>query len=396
MTEDSDQQQTLSEFSKHRVSVITGGPGTGKSFITKQIVDTLEGQKKKVGLCAPTGKASLRLAEATGRGASTIHRMFKGNPATGRWGYDEFNQLNRFDWLIVDEASMIDIDLARNLLRALPLFTNIIFIGDVDQLAPVGPGAFFKDIIRSQVFPVFRLRTNHRQGAGSLIAENALRINQGSLQLLFGKDLVFSEVANPVEMRLRIKDLILDLRGDFSEDFLKRFQVLSPQHKTIVGVQEMNKLLRFWINPNANPEEPFSLGDKIMQMANDYTIGVFNGEIGTILHAQRDKYLVDFADRGVVEYPRKQITRFNPSGTQMALAYCSTVHKFQGSECECGIIILSSSHTWMLTRNLLYTGLTRFKKKCFLLADRQALKRAIRNDREKVRFTKFVKRLTEK
>ena len=400
---DPDQRLVLQEFFKHNVSIITGGPGTGKSFITKSIVDILEAKGKTVGLCAPTGKAARRLAAAVntdggGRPSYTIHRLLGGNPATGRWKYDEFNKLYAYHWIIVDEASMIDIELARNLLRAIPTTTSIIFVGDVDQLAPVGPGSFFKDLIRSNVFRVFYLRTNHRQGAGSLIAENALRINAGSMRLSFGSDLIFAEASNPIDMRAQIKHLIVSLKKDFGKDntdFLQTSQVLSPQHKTVIGVQEMNKLLRFWINPNALAYEPFSVGDKVMQMTNDYNLMIFNGTVGMVMHGQTDKYIVDFGDAGIVDYPRQRKTKYNPSGTNLSLAYCSTVHKFQGSECECGILIISTAHTWMLTRNLLYTGMTRFKKRCILLADRQGLKRAIRNDREQLRYTRFVERLRD-
>ena len=407
---DPDQRHVLQEFYKHNISVITGGPGTGKSFITKSIVDILESKGKTVGLCAPTGKAARRLAAAvntsgsgsgsdsgTDRPSYTIHRLLGGNPITHTWKYNEDHKLRVFNWIIVDEASMIDIELARNLLRAIPKSTSIIFVGDVDQLAPVGPGSFFKDMIRSDIFTVFYLRTNHRQGAGSLIAENALRINAGLMQLRFGTDLIFEEASNPIEMRARIKNLIVGLKQDYetNTDFLLCSQILSPQHKTVIGVQEMNKLLRFWINPNAQAYEPFSVGDKVMQMTNDYNLDIFNGTVGMVMHGQPNKYVVDFGDAGIVDYPRQRKTRFNPSGTNLSLAYCSTVHKFQGSECDCGILIISSSHTWMLTRNLLYTGMTRFKKRCILLADRQGLKRAIRNDREQLRYTKFVERLQQ-
>ena len=397
---DPDQRRVLQEFFKHNISIITGGPGTGKSFITKSIVDILQSKGKTVGLCAPTGKAARRLAAAVNTDgadwpAYTIHRLFRGNPITNIWAYNEYNKLDVFDWIICDEASMIDIVLARNLLRALPTTTSIIFVGDVDQLAPVGPGSFFKDIIRSDIFPVFYLRTNHRQGAGSLIAENALRINAGSMKLSFGTDLIFEEASNPIEMRSRIKHLIVGLKKDYDNNinFLHNSQILSPQHKTVIGVQAMNKLLRFWINPRAQPYEPFSVGDKVMQMSNDYNLNIFNGTVGMVMHGQPNKYVVDFGDAGIIDYPRQRKTKFNPSGTNLSLAYCSTVHKFQGSECDCGILIISSSHTWMLTRNLLYTGMTRFKKRCILLADRQGLKRAIRNDSEQLRYTRFVERL---
>ena len=397
---DPDQRRVLQEFFKHNISIITGGPGTGKSFITKSIVDILQSKGKTVGLCAPTGKAARRLAAAVNTDgadwpAYTIHRLLGGNPITNIWVFNEYNKLDAFDWIICDEASMIDIELARNLLRALPTTTSIIFVGDVDQLAPVGPGSFFKDIIRSDVFPVFYLKTNHRQGVGSLIAENALRINAGSMRLSFGTDLIFEEASNPIEMRSRIKHLIVGLKKNYetNTNFLHNSQILSPQHKTVIGVQAMNKLLRFWINPHAQAYEPFSVGDKVMQMSNDYNLNIFNGTVGMVMHGQPNKYVVDFGDAGIVDYPRQRKTKYNPSGTNLSLAYCSTIHKFQGSECDCGILIISSSHTWMLTRNLLYTGMTRFKKRCILLADRQGLKRAIRNDSEQLRYTRFVERL---
>ena len=395
---DSEQQRTVNNFQNHPLSIITGGPGTGKSFVTKMMVDRLEAQGLQVGLCAPSGKAAKRLSQACDyRTAYTIHRMLGASITGMQWRYNEGNPIMQFDWIFVDEASMVNIELAQNFLNAIPLETNIVFIGDIDQLAPVGPGAFFRDIILCGAFPVFRLVTNHRQGDGSLIAENAMKINRGSLQLKLGNDFRVVLSSNPIDMRLELKKILLDIKKDFNENFLHRVQVLSPQHKTAIGVQELNTLLRFWINQKfAQPYQPFSQNDKVMQIVNDYDLGLFNGDVGQIKSVAPDKYVVEFEGYPApIEYPRKPelFTPWNQHGTNMILAYCSTVHKFQGSECDAGVLILSSAHTWMLTRNLLYTGMTRFKKRCVLLADKPALKRAILNDREKVRNTKLRERL---
>lgn len=392
---DVDQAKAVLYAPKFSLMVITGGPGTGKSFIVNSIVKKLETTgppRPRIALCAPTGKAAKRLSEAcNGRSSFTIHRLLGASHLSVSYKYNKANKLKRYQWIIVDESSMIDVSLAHMFLSAIdPNKTNLIFVGDVNQLAPVGPGTFFKDLIKCGLFPVITLKTNHRQGRGSSIAENALKINNGSLQLEFDDDIEYIEANDPIIVREKIKDILIDVKQEYStlEEFVSHVQFLSPQHKTIIGVSELNKLLRFWINPHARANEVFSVGDKVMQTSNDYKLKIFNGTQGVILKVYKRKYIVHFQDVGTIEYPRIQ-NSITPSGTNMILSYCTTVHKYQGSECDIGVIVLSSAHSWMLTRNLLYTAITRFKKRCILLGDRPAIRKAITNTREQKRYTNF-------
>ena len=384
-TGDKDQEDTLNDYYNENISIITGGPGTGKSYITKFICDELDINKQNFVLCAPTGKAAKRLQEVTGRKAFTLHRLLRANFTDFSWGYNSENQLTRYDWVVVDESSMIDIVLAWRLLQALPIETRIIFIGDVDQLAPVGPGSFFRDMIKSGKIVTFRLRTNHRQGKGSMIAENALRINRGELKLSFGPDLIFEEAQNPIIVREKITELVAELKEDYP-DVLRDIQILSPQKGTQIGTEALNKMLRYELNPTARSDQPFSVGDKIMQTVSNYRLDVFNGFVGEILEVSRSGYRIDFFDHKTVDYPINL-------QKQLMLAYACTIHKYQGSEVKAGILIISTTHTYMLTRNLIYTGMTRFKEKCIILADRMGLKRAITNRREATRYSRLLERL---
>lgn len=368
------QNQFISHLttSPSSILILTGGPGTGKTYITNTIVELCEENNKRFELLAPTGKAANRLSELTNHPASTIHRAFNA----------PFWNFLSTDIAIIDEASMIDLFLASRIMACLPKTAKLIFIGDVDQLAPVGPGNFFKDIIKSKLFPTTRLLTNHRQGSGSSIADNAIRINIGAMQLSFDEDFSFVECQNPVEVREKILEISKTLKEEIGD-----FQILTPQKKTIIGVESLNEILRTIFNPGA--KFPFDVGDKVMQTANDYQRDIFNGYIGTIVERVKtrsrssDTVRVNFGNDHIVETTTANLIH----------AWASTIHKFQGSEFPVGIIVISSAHTFMLTRNLFYTGITRAKNKCFVLGDRLALKKAITNTREQLRYTKLLERL---
>ena len=389
---DKDQRAFITAFHKSNITVLTGGPGTGKTTVTKAVCESLIRNGISFALCAPTGKAAKRCSELTRHSASTIHRLLKGNPATGYWRYNRENRLSFFQYIIVDESSMLDIRLVYRILEAIPKETRIIFIGDVDQLQPVGPGSFFRDLIKSERFPIFRLQTNHRQGRGSLIADNALSINRGSLKFSFNNDdFFFVEAESGPVVRDKLMHIIKVLRDKFGyTDQVKDVQILTPQKKTTIGTEKLNELLRFRINEKADADEQFSIGDKVMQTSNDYRLKIFNGFVGQIINVTPTHYVINFFDgdvgEKVIKYPRTK-------RRALMHAYACTVHKYQGSEIKVGILVISSVHTWMLTRNLLYTGITRCKEVCVLVGDRMGLKKAIKNNREAVRYSKLLERI---
>jgi exodeoxyribonuclease V alpha subunit len=385
---DEDQAEAVKSSAWSYLMVVTGGPGTGKTHVIKRIADLLSGER--VGLCAPTGKAAKRMQELTGRKAFTIHRML--GAGFGTWKYNEQHQLTSYGVVICDESSMLDMDLCYRLIQALPFGTRLILVGDVDQLPPVGPGSPFKDLILTKRVPVVRLRTNHRQGKGSNIATNALAINKGSMQLQISEDFTFVECDSHIDVREKLPEILKNLKKE-GYDLIKDVQVLSPQKSTNVGVEELNKFLRHHLNPNASLYNKFAVSDKVMQTVNDYQLKIFNGYCGQIVDETAYTWKIQFFDEEFIfDYPKNKTLGDFPA---LVPAYCTTVHKFQGSEMKAGICIVSSSHTYMLTRNLLYTAITRFKEKCIIMGDLQALKRAISNTREQDRFSKLYERILD-
>jgi exodeoxyribonuclease V alpha subunit len=257
------------------------------------------------------------------------------------------------------------------------------------SLPSVGPGTVLRDLVKSNIIPTYRLTINHRQGLGSLIAHNATLINEGKLKLTFGEDIQFLKADNPISIREKIISLITEFRNKYNYDLIKDCQVLTPQHKTAVGVSELNTLLRYYMNPVAKPSEKISIGDKVMQTVNDYNLKVFNGYVGKVINKDYYFYYIEFFDGDTittVKYPVQ-------SEQNLMLAYACTIHKYQGSEIKAGVIVLSSSHTFMWNRNLLYTAVTRFKERCIILGDEGTFKKAITNSTESSRNSKLIDRL---
>jgi exodeoxyribonuclease V alpha subunit len=381
------QKRVIDEFQQHKVCVVTGGPGRGKTAIITEICTILDIARMPYALCAPTGKAAKRMSELTGRSASTIHRLL--NAGFGSWRYNAENQIQTYKYVICDETSMIDLEIMWHLLQAFPSYTKFIFVGDVDQLPSVGPGTVLRDMCRSGIVPVYRLIINHRQGKGSLIAHNASLVNEGKLKFTFGDDIQYVKADNSIDVREKISFLIDDLKNK-GYDLIRDCQVLTPQHKTNIGVIELNNMLRYKINNSAIPTERISVGDKVMQSVNNYNLKVFNGYIGRVLERNYWGLRIEFFDG---ENETKVIQYDKDYEKDLILAYACTIHKYQGSEVKAGIIVLSSSHTYMWNRNLLYTAMTRFKELCIILGDETTFKKAVINSMENTRNSKLMDRL---
>ncbi|MBC7287477.1 MAG: ATP-dependent RecD-like DNA helicase [Armatimonadetes bacterium] len=404
---------------RHPVSIITGGPGTGKTTVIRAIVWLWENTGRKVALCAPTGRAAKRAEELSGHEAQTIHRLLQYRP-DGAFLHGPHDPLP-FDVVIVDEASMVDMWLAYALLRALKPGTHVVLVGDANQLPPVGPGAFFAEAVASGVLTVTRLTKIYRQAERSLIVTNAHRIIAGQPPILptprswHGEDMVWVDVEWEAKATgttvahqderpdsLAAQQIALQKVSNAVTRSLPRMgfqpsdiQVISPMHKGLLGVDNLNPHLQALLNP-PRPDKPevrrgatvFRLGDRVLQKANNYDKGVFNGEIGQVADIWEDGMAVDFAI-GRIDYDRTELD-------QLELAYALTVHKSQGSEYPAVVIVLHSSHYIMLERNLLYTALTRAERMAILVGDRRGLWKALRTGRGRQRYTRLAARLKGK
>ncbi len=390
------------------VLVITGGPGTGKTTIIRGIISLLQ-REGPILLCAPTGRAAKRMSEATGKNAKTIHRLLEYTGEEG-FAHDESEPLDA-SCIIVDEMSMVDIMLMRSLLRAINPGTRLILVGDADQLPSVGPGNVLGDILASRVLPAVRLTDIYRQSEESRIVVNAHRINRGEMPLLNGKGTDFfftrtqsASVTSEVIVGL-VKDRLPKYIGCSPEDRAQNIQVLSPMKKGDAGVVMLNRLLQDALNPPSDDRATLTLddlqlrvGDKVMQTKNDYSIhwfrhggpqeeegdGVFNGDIGTItaIRTEEDTLTVLFDDDKVVEYKTNTSEVDN-----LDLAYAMSIHKSQGSEFPVVIIPVCGGPKMLMTRNLLYTALTRAKNLVVLVGQEQVITDMVNNNLIHRRYT---------
>jgi exodeoxyribonuclease V alpha subunit len=358
--------------------VLTGGPGTGKTTTTQGIIAAMEGMGLKVLLAAPTGRAAKRMSEATGMDAKTIHRLLEFHPLDG-YRRNPDNPLDG-DVLIVDECSMIDIILMYNLMKAIPAKMRFIMVGDIDQLPSVGAGNVLRDIIESDRIPVIRLTRIFRQAQTSQIVMGAHSINQGQFPDIRNrrntdfkfivetdKDAVASKIVSLV------KEEISATYGYSASDI----QVLTPMQRGEIGGANLNSALQAALNTSevclSRGGCSFKIGDRVMQMRNDYKKGVFNGDLGYIESIDtEDRILKVNFDGYLVEYESSDLD-------EITLAYASTIHKSQGSEYPVVVMPVMMSHYIMLQRNLIYTGLTRAKKLCIMIGTKQALGCAIKN-----------------
>ncbi len=374
------QREAVQMAYSKKVSILTGGPGTGKSTSIRALLMLLRNRKIDVALTAPTGRAAKRLSEATGAEAKTLHRLLEYAPHDNLYQRNEENPLP-YQFVIVDEFSMVDILLFYHLLKALPREAHLLLVGDADQLPSVGPGNVLRDLLRSEAIPSVRLTELFRQAQQSKIVVNAHRINAGQLPFLKSEptsDFFF----------LKEDDPVLKPMTDI--------QVLAPMYKGATGVHMLNEELQARLNPRAFAEIEWGgrvirVGDKVMQIRNNYDKGVFNGDVGWVrsINKENSTLKVEFLEEAgplLVSYEFHELD-------ELILAYAVTVHKSQGSEYPAVVIPLTREHAMLLQRNLLYTAITRAKRLCVLVGQPRALEWAVKNDRVAHRNTGLAERL---
>jgi exodeoxyribonuclease V alpha subunit len=383
-----------------KVLVITGGPGVGKTTLVNSILKILRAKSVSVMLCAPTGRAAKRLAESTGLTAKTIHRLLEADPRRGGFRRGQADPLE-CHLLVVDEVSMVDVPLMASLLKALPPWSGLILVGDVDQLPSVGPGQVLADIIDSGAVPVARLTEVFRQAAQSHIVINAHRINRGQMPELGtsaheGSDFFFVEAADPDDAARKIIEIVRNrIPSRFGFDPIRDVQVLCPMNRGRLGTRTLNLDLQAALNGDETKAAvarfgwSFRVDDKVMQTANDYDKDVFNGDIGFVraVDQEAQEIAIDF-DGKLVTYDFGELDEVSP-------AYATTIHKAQGSEYPAVVIPLSTQHYLMLRRNLLYTGITRARRLVVLVGQRKALAIAVKDSRSDSRWSKLKRWLED-
>jgi exodeoxyribonuclease V alpha subunit len=390
------QRAALEMALESKVSIITGGPGVGKTTIVRALVDIFRARKQKVCLAAPTGRAAKRMEEATRLPGKTIHRLLKYNPQSHHFEHGPGNTIEG-DVFILDEVSMVDIRLMHALLGALPGTAVLVLVGDADQLPSVGPGNVLRDMIESHAMPVTHLDTIFRQEAQSWIVRNAHLVNQGMPFELpeDGRqdcDFFFIEAATPEEVISKMVDLVTRrIPKKFHFDPMREIQVLTPMRRNQLGCENLNGILQEALNPGGQSVKRFGRqyreGDRVLQIRNNYDKEVFNGDIGIVerIEMEDQRVTVNYEGR-LVEYELDELD-------ELDLAYACSVHKSQGSEYPAVVLLMTTQHYKLLQRNLLYTAMTRGRKLVCLVGSHKAVGIATRNDHVAGRRTALKDRL---
>ncbi len=396
------QQQAVEMAASSRVLVLTGGPGTGKTFTTHTIVSLWKAMGKSIGLAAPTGRAAQRLSEMTRLEAKTLHRLLEFDPRTMDFKRNADNPLP-YQAIVVDEASMLDLFLAHSLLKAVSQDAQLLLVGDVDQLPSVGPGQVLQDLIHSGRVPVVRLTQVFRQAQASAIISAAHQINQGQYPTIEPisesprSDCLWHGGGHQPEHGVQVvKELIAGLIPKLGFNPATDVQVLCPMTRGVVGTRNLNQVLQQLINPpSPNKVElvrggmTLRVGDRVIQQTNDYQREVFNGDLGVIT-------AIDTTEQEVtVQYSERSVTYDYADLNEIALAWAVTIHKSQGSEYPVVILPLYMQHYLMLSRNLLYTGLTRAKKLAIVIGAKKAIAIALRQTSQQQRYTRLPQRLIQ-
>lgn len=386
------QKEAISKSISNKLMVITGGPGTGKTTLVQTLINILEIKALNIKLCAPTGRAAKRLSETTGLEATTIHRLLEIDPTQGGFKYNEDNRLS-CDYLIVDESSMIDVTLFFALIKALPENAGLLLVGDVDQLPSVGAGQVLKDIINSNMVTTVRLNQIFRQSATSDIITNAHNINKGILPNLSthkeNSDFYFIEAETGDDIINKIITMTCQrIPKKFNLDPVNDIQLLCPMQRGGSGARLLNSELQKALNPNyqegiAKFGQIFAVGDKVMQMENNYDKDTYNGDIGIISAIDKDEQEI------VIDFYGNKVPYDYADLDQITLSYATTIHKSQGSEYPAIIIPITMQSYMMLRRNLIYTAITRGKKLVIVIGEKKAFAMAVRDSKSSNRYSKL-------